>query len=309
MSVDWRPGPAPSLLARRARMLARIRDFFAERTVLEVNTPLITPAGITDIHIDSLALANGAFLRTSPEFAHKRLLAAGLGDLYELGPVFRAGEHGRLHRSEFTLLEWYRLGWSWRSLADEVCELIRHAAERALPVRLMAWQDCFKAMAIDPLSPDAGELRALSSELPEDCDSDQRLDFLFATRVQPRFPTTGLTVIHDYPASQAALARLKPGDPRIAERFEVFWGGIELANGYRELTDAGEQRRRFEADNRRRRQLGRREMPIDEAFLAALEAGMPDCAGVAMGVDRLLMAATGVGDIGEVLIGPPTAAR
>jgi elongation factor P--(R)-beta-lysine ligase len=300
---DWQPVAEVSALQRRARVLADIRAFFAARGVLEVTTPLITPAGITDVHIESLPLADGQFLRTSPEYAHKRLLAAGYPDLYELGPVFRAEEHGRFHRSEFWLLEWYRRDFTWRQLAEEVIELIEAClGHDRLQPRFLGWADSYyHALGFDPLSDDEQTLIKLTSTLPADCDRDMRLDYLFATEIQPRFPADSLTVIHDYPASQAALARLKPGDPRLAERFEVFIGPVELANGYRELTSADEQRQRFERDNQRRLELGRRAMPLDERFLAALEHGLPECSGVALGVDRLLMAALDCSDIGQTL--------
>lgn len=298
---DWQPSASPEALARRARMLATIRRFFADRGVLEVTTPLITEAGITDVHIESLALADGRFLRTSPEYQHKRLLAAGFPDLYELGPVFRAEEHGRFHRTEFWLLEWYRRGWTWQALAEEVSALIQACLEdRRLQTVRLGWAEAFAACGdLDPLACDLAELIELTPALTADCDRDMRLDYLFATQVQPGFPADRITVVHDYPASQAALARLKPDDPRLAERFEVFLGPVELANGYRELTGVGEQRQRFEHDNRRRLELGRKTMPLDERFLAALRHGLPECSGVALGFDRLLMAALGIDDIGR----------
>jgi elongation factor P--(R)-beta-lysine ligase len=301
--TDWRPLASMDALQLRAAMLARIRDFFARRGVLEVTTPLITPSGITDLHIESLALADGRFLRTSPEYQHKRLLAAGFPDLYELGPVFRAEEHGRCHRTEFTLLEWYRLGFDWRELAEEVAELIRLCLTgQDLRLRYLAWSESFSPLGdFDPLNCEPQHLLDLTPTLPDDCNHDMRLDYLFATAVQPDFPIDTITVIHDYPASQAALARLKPDDQRVAERFEVFVGPVELANGYRELTQAGEQGRRLAADNASRLALGRRAMPIDQRFLAALDHGLPDCSGVALGVDRLLMIAIGSQDIADTI--------
>lgn len=291
-------------LRQRARIVQQIRGYFDVRNVMEVSTPVIIPAGITDPNIESLALAgNEGFLRTSPEYAHKRLLAAGFGDLFELGPVFRANEHGRLHRSEFTLLEWYRVGWDWRQLAEEVINLISHClpdeSHWQHPPRYLPWRDSFSGL--DPLTCSADRLRELTPALSVDCDCDMRLDYLFATTVQPLFPARTITVVHGYPASQAALARLDPADPRLAERFEVFFGSIELANGYRELTTESEQRQRFEQDNARRKALGRPRMPVDEHLLAALRHGLPECSGVAMGVDRLVMAATASPDIAEVL--------
>ena len=300
------PGISLERLQQRAELLVRIRDFFHERGVMEVTTPLITASGVTDPNIDSLSLDDQAgYLRTSPEYFHKRLLASGCSDLFELGPVFRAGEEGRYHRCEFWLLEWYRIGWSWQRLAREVIDLIQNCCPREVSLHpeanYLTWQACLEAqLQCDPLNCDDEELIRLSPQLGSDCDRNMRLDYLFATEVQPRFPADRLTVVHDYPASQAALARLNPDDERIAERFEVFWGSVELANGYRELTGVDEQRRRFEQDNQRRAQLGRPSMPIDEDFLAALDAGLPECAGVALGVDRLLMMTSGSDHIDQV---------
>jgi lysyl-tRNA synthetase class 2 len=293
-------------LAERARLIRLLRDFLDQRGLIEVQTPLISEAGVTDVHIESVRLADRqGYLRTSPEYAHKRLLAEGLGDLYELGPVFRAGESGRMHRLEFTLLEWYRRGFSWQELAQETIDLCQHAlaalGQSGWQARWYDWADCFTRAGLpDPLEASDGDIRRVSSELPSDCDRDMRLDWLFSTSIQARFPDRTLTVVHGYPASQAALSRLDGDDPRKAQRFELFAGSIELANGYQELTDAREQRRRFEQDNLKRRRLGRVEMPIDEAFLSALEAGLPECAGVALGVDRLAMVALGQKEIGQV---------
>ncbi|MEX0914985.1 MAG: EF-P lysine aminoacylase EpmA [Wenzhouxiangellaceae bacterium] len=283
----------------RAEIAAGIRRFFARRNVLEVHTPVITDSGVTDLHIESLSLADGRFLRTSPEYSHKRLLAAGAGDLYELGPVFRAGEHGRLHREEFLLLEWYRLGWDWQSLANEVIELIDSLTpNHDWTITFVAWRDLLQRTAgIDPETADNSELRTAAPGAPDGLDRPELLDWVFATRLQPGLPAGQLTVVHDFPACQAALARLKPGEPQWAERFEVFAGSVELANGYRELTDPVEQQRRFKADNLRRQSLGRARMPIDRDLIAALESGLPDCSGVALGVDRLMMIAGDTEDI------------
>jgi elongation factor P--(R)-beta-lysine ligase len=292
----------PEKARQRARLIDAIRRFFARRDVLEVSTPVVTDSGVTDVHIESLALADGRFLRTSHEYAHKRLLAAGVGDLYELGPVFRAGEHGRHHRKEFLMLEWYRIGWDWSALAAEVVELVREVTPgQHWTDRSIAWRELMLEHAgLDPTSAGDEALRAAAVDAPANMDRFELLDWLFATRLQPALPDNQLTVVHDFPASQAALARLKPGQPQYAERFEVFAGNLELANGYRELTDPAEQRLRFEADNRRRQSLGRRPMPVDRNLLAALEAGLPECAGVALGVDRLMMLAQSASDIADV---------
>lgn len=302
MSEAAAPRPAVvniETLRVRARIIDEIRAFFGARDVMEVHTPTITAAGVTDLHIESMALRDGRYLRTSPEYAHKRLLSADAGDIYELGPVYRAGENGRFHREEFLLLEWYRTGWPWRALADEVLELVaRIARSRDWTVEFVAWRSLLcRETGIEFESATESDLRAAAPGAPEDLDMPELLDWLFATRLQPALPEGRLSVVHDFPACQAALARLKPGQSMWAERFEVFAGPVELANGYRELTDPVEQRRRFDRDNVRRRALGRNAMPVDHALLAALEQGLPECSGVALGVDRLMMIALDVDDI------------
>lgn len=286
-------------LRKRAAIVNCIREFFAQRGVLEVHTPTITDAGITDLHIESMTLADGRYLRTSPEYAHKKLLAADAGDIYELGPVFRAGEKGRLHREEFLLLEWYRPGWKWRALADEVLELIRHVTnDRDWNVEFVTWRALLaRETGIDFETAAESDLRAAAPGAPDVLELPELLDWLFATQLQTALPEGRLSVVYDFPACQSALARLKPGEPQWAERFEVFAGPIELANGYRELTDPFEQRQRFEQDNRRRLSMGREAMPVDRSLIAALERGLPECSGVALGVDRLMMVALAVDDI------------
>ena len=303
---DWRPSGDFDALRARAGITRTVRDFFERRGVTEVTTPLLTASGVTDVHIESVATESPTgWLRTSPEYAHKRLLAAGFGDLYELGPVFRRGEAGRHHQPEFTLLEWYRVGWDWRQLAGEVVDLIDAClppCDGARSVRWISWSDCFEeGLGLDALGTDDATLTQQADDAPAGLDRDALLDWLFATRIQPNFPPSGLTVVHDYPAAQAALARLRKDDPRFAERFEVFAGPLELANGYHELGDADEQRARFERDNQARAARGQPVMPVDEAILAALHAGLPDCSGVALGLDRLVMAALGRSSIDEVV--------
>ncbi|HLR87930.1 MAG TPA: EF-P lysine aminoacylase EpmA [Wenzhouxiangella sp.] len=306
MTIDWRPSAGAEAIRQRARLLAGMRRFFAERNVIEVQTPILTPCGVTDVHIDSMATRRPeTWLRTSPEYFHKRLLAAGSGDIYELGQVFRRDEAGRFHQPEFTLLEWYRVGWDWRRLAAETVDLIRLCLPDNRvdePVQWRPWRQCFiDDLGIDGLLAGRDELAALADDAPDGLERDALLDWLFATRIQPALGARTITVVYDYPASQAALARLRPDDPRVAERFEVFVGATELANGYRELLAADIQRRRFERDNRIRRQRGQPAMPVDEHLLAALAAGMPECSGVALGVDRLLMLALGARAIDEVV--------
>jgi elongation factor P--(R)-beta-lysine ligase len=311
MSGNWRPSASPSVLRARAAMLAGIRAFFAERGVLEVETPLLSKAGATDPALESLAIRSPGeprFLHTSPEFPMKRLLAAGSGDIYQVARVFRAGEAGRLHNPEFTMLEWYRVGFDVPRLMDEVEALVRELAGEADPGpgERLTYAQAFKRHAvIDALQADVQDLAVCAAQhgidLTGSLDRDGWLDLIMSEVVAPALPAGRLTFIHDYPASQAALARLSPEDARVAERFELFWGGLELANGFHELTDASEQERRFESDLEKRGVRGLPPVPVDTRLLAALEAGLPDCAGVALGVDRLLMCLTGALRIDEVL--------
>jgi len=293
-------------LIDRARLIRALRDFLDQRGLIEVQTPVITASGVTDVHIESLRLADDlGYLRTSPEYAHKRLLVEGIGDLYELGPVFRAEEAGRMHRVEFTLLEWYRRNGDWRTLAQELLDLCQFAlvtvGRNRRTERWRDWSACFtEADLPDPLAASNADIRSITSDLPADCDRDMRLDWLFSTRIQAHFPENALTLVHGYPASQAALAQLDSRDPRKAQRFELFAGPIELANGYQELTDWKEQLARFEGDKQKRRDLGRKEMPVDQLFIEALKIGLPACAGVALGVDRLAMVALQSSDIAQV---------
>jgi lysyl-tRNA synthetase class 2 len=307
-------------LTLRAQLYALIRGYFAERDVLEVETPILSGSANTDPNIESFSTrfsghvdagSRARWLRTSSEFPQKRLLAAGIGDCYELGRVFRNGEAGRRHNPEFTMLEWYRVGWDHMRLIDEAVDLVGHALAlvgRRAGVRKYSYRELFResigvdpfAAADDPLIDALGSVRVESKGLGR----DDWLDLLLTHRIQPEFPHDRITVVHDYPASQCALAKIRDGDPPVAERFELYLGSQELANGYHELTDAVEQRARFERDNRRRRARGLDELPVDENFLAALEQGMPDCAGVALGVERLLIAMVGSDDIGAVLAFP-----
>ncbi|NBB91929.1 MAG: EF-P lysine aminoacylase GenX [Gammaproteobacteria bacterium] len=301
---DWRPTASAAALRQRAAMLRRVREFFAERGVVEVQTPLLTASGVTDVQIESIATAAPAgWLRTSPEYFHKRLLADGFGDLFELGPAFRRGECGRNHQPEFTLLEWYRVGMSWRELAGEAAALVRACLPgRELSIRFASWQESFEQrLGIDALEADMRTLSGLADGAPAGLDRDALLDWLFATRIQERFLPGEITVVHHYPASQAALARLDPDDLRVAKRFELFVGPIELANGYHELCDPIQQRSRFERDLALRRDRGQEPMPIDETLLDALGAGLPDCSGIALGFDRLLMLACDADTIEQVV--------
>lgn len=305
---DWQPSSSLENLRHRAQLLADIRRFFAERSVLEVDTPLLSNQGITDVNLTNIRTTDGGFLQTSPEYAMKRLLAAGIGDCYQLGHVFRQDESGARHNAEFTLLEWYRLGWDDDRLMDEVAQLCRQLAGRpGLEVERLSYAEAFaRARLPDPHRADTAELRAVTAEHLQaqtaDWSRDDCLDALMALVVEPTLAADRLTFITHYPASQAALARFESVDGlTLARRFELYWGGLELANGYFELTDAAEQQRRFAEDQRRRAEAGLPEAAMDERLLAAMDAGLPDCAGVALGVDRLLMRILGEDRIEAVL--------
>ena len=303
-------------LLLRARLYAVIRAFFAARGVLEVETPMLSAAANTEPNIESFATRFSGhadagprerWLRTSPEFPLKRLLAAGIGDCYELGRVFRDGEAGRRHNPEFTLLEWYRVGFDHRRLAAETVALVQEAlalaGRRAVVIERSYAALFLESLGLDPHRADIADLRAPLADIaidPAGLTRDDWLDLLLTHRIQPTFAADRITVIHDYPASQCALARIRAGHPSLAERFEVYLGTEELANGYHELSDAAEQRARFEHDNARRRARGQRELPPDERLLAVLD-GLPDCAGVALGIERLLMAMLGSETIADVL--------
>ncbi|TKS53777.1 EF-P lysine aminoacylase GenX [Luteimonas yindakuii] len=320
---DWRPSAAPSALRLRARVNALIRDFFADRDVLEVETPVMSQAGNTEPNIASFSLgftghidagARTRWLRTSPEYPLKRLLAAGIGDCYELGRVFRDGEAGGRHNPEFTMLEWYRVGWDHRQLAEEAAAIVQAAlalVDRRAQVVATSYRQLYRdALGIDPMLAEIDMLRAALGDIAVDGDGlnrDDWLDLLMSHRIQPAFPADQLLVLYDYPASQCMLARVRDSDGDavapvpVAERFELFLGPLELANGYHELADAGEQRARFERELIERARRGGVLPPIDEQLLQALDDGFPPCAGVALGVDRLLMAMLGTSRIADVL--------
>ena len=314
---DWRPSGSLEAMRLRARLYAEIRGFFAARGLLEVETPVLSEAGNTEPNIDSFSTAfsghrdAGAprrWLRTSPEYPLKRLLAAGIGDCYELGRVFRNGEAGGRHNPEFTMLEWYRVGWDHLRLADEAVALVQQALAlvgRRAQVESTSYRDLFlRWVGVDPFLAADAQLRQPLDGIgidAQDLSRDDWLDLLMTHRIQPGLAADRITVVHDWPASQCALARVRDGDPPVAERFELYLGRFELANGYHELTDAAEQRQRFERDCAVRAARGTVQPPLDERLLGALQSGMPDCAGVALGVERLLMALLGTDRIGDVL--------
>jgi len=317
----WRPVASAEVLRLRASLKARARAFFEATGALEVDTPILSSAAPTDPDLEPLRTTVASrpgtpcFLQTSPEFAMKRLLAAGVGDCWQFARVFRDAERGRWHNPEFELLEWYRVDCDHHELMDEVEALVAallQSESRIAPAERRSYADAFREYAgVDPLEDDTEALQDAAARARlepvaglADDDRDGWLDRLLTGVVAPAFPTDRPTFLYDWPESQAALARIDERDPRVAHRFELYWGPLELANGFHELGMAMEQRARFVEDNARRRSRGQDELPLDERLLAALEAGFPDCAGVALGFDRVVMVAAGAGRIDDVLAFP-----
>ncbi|MGE0030014.1 MAG: EF-P lysine aminoacylase EpmA [Steroidobacteraceae bacterium] len=308
--ADWAPGAGIGIIRQRAAMLGRIRGYFSGENVLEVQTPLLSEAAVSDPQIESIAAQPAAgprrFLQTSPEYAMKRLLAAGIGDCYQICPVFRDGESGRLHNPEFTMIEWYRLGFDVGRLQQDVERLLGAACQGIrdfAPARHLTYREVIAgACGIDCRVAGIAQIRSVLAErgvLPAgtaDWDRDAWLDLLMGAVVGPGLGHDAPVFVRDYPASQAALARLgtDADGHRVAERFELYVDGVELANGFHELLDALEQQRRFEQDLQQRRARGQPVNPLDRRLLAALARGLPDCAGVALGFDRLVMVALGL---------------
>ncbi|HUN48490.1 MAG TPA: EF-P lysine aminoacylase EpmA [Stellaceae bacterium] len=338
----WRPDRFErqrAFLAARGRIAAALRARFAGWDFLEVETPALQVSPGMEPHLMAFATEldepgegrHRRYLRTSPEFTLKKLLAAGVPRLYELARVFRNGERSATHHPEFTMLEWYRAGASYRDLMDD-CEALLRAALAASGNPEFRWQgraadptrpwlrisvaDAFErwcgidllATAPDPAAPDLARLAAAARPLgiaPHPGDDWEDLFFrLFLARIEPELGIGSPTILYDYPIAMAALARPKPGDPRLAERFELYVCGLELANAFGELTDAAVQRRRFEQDQAKKRERYGFDYPIDEDFLAALAHGLPESAGIALGFDRLVMLAAGAGRIEDVLWAP-----
>lgn len=316
---DWQPSASIAKLQQRALLLASIRQFFAERQVLEVETPAISHATVTDVHLHTFqtdfigpGYADGShlYLMTSPEFHMKRLLAAGSGCIYQIGKAFRNEENGRYHNPEFTMLEWYRVGFDHHDLMAEMDALLQQVLQCEAAEK-MTYQNAFlQVLGVCPLEASMQQLKVVGNELglsdiaePEE-DRDTLLQLLFSVGVENKIGLQVPAIVYDFPASQAALARINKQDPRVADRFEVYFKGIELANGFHELDDAKEQLARFEADNQKRIEMGLQPQPIDHNLIAALEAGLPACAGVALGIDRLIMLALNCDHIDDVTAFP-----
>lgn len=302
----------------RADILQKIRHFFADRNVLEVETPVMGLATVTDPHLHSISVNYQAhpnsqteprYLQTSPEYSMKRLLAEGSGCIYQICKAFRNGEVGKQHNPEFSMLEWYRVGFNHHQLMAEVADLLK----TILPIskiEKLSYADVFKKYYdINPHTINVETLKEICDReainLPEGINNpthDDLLQWLLSERIEPQFDPNAITIIYDYPVSQALLSRIRHDNPPVAERFEVYVGGMELANGFHELTDAKEQLQRFENDLKLREQLGLPNVDYDRDFIAALESGLPDCAGVALGLDRLIMLAAGTDDIADVVM-------
>jgi lysyl-tRNA synthetase class 2 len=310
--MHWQPTYDIDTLKQRAEILAKIRDFFARHNVLEVDTQLLSRSTITDTQLSALSLqyyGETFYLQTSPEYAMKRLLAAGAPDIYQLGKVFRADESGRIHNPEFTMLEWYRHGLDHFQLMQETEDLL-HLVLNTKPAQKITYKEIFQQhFAVDPHLANTENWQAIAkdkninvSEGMQDADSDTWQQLLFTHVIEPSLGFDAPVFVYDFPASQCALAKTrKEENYSVAERFEVYVHGIELANGYHELTDCQEQQMRFEQDNAWRLAQGLPEKPIDLMLMQAMKQGLPECSGIALGVDRLIMLALDKKQVAEVL--------
>jgi lysyl-tRNA synthetase class 2 len=300
-------------LRARAAMLRAARQFFYEREVTEVDVPLLTRYPTLDPYIAVIPAVYGGqqrcYLHTSPEYGMKALLADGMGDIFQLSHVFRDGEAGERHNPEFTLCEWYRIGWSLEALQEETVEFIRLFVGRSVRFERLSYAEALQVYSPVRLDSPRHDLLAcleaegISGPVVEDAESqDELLNLIFGLLVEPQLGNDCIVIVCDYPPGMAELAQVKERNgQRVAERFEAYYQGYELANGYHELLDAAEQRHRFEARNAELQAQGRAALPLDEDFLAALERGIPDCCGVAVGFDRLMMLKQGCDDIAHIL--------
>jgi elongation factor P--(R)-beta-lysine ligase len=310
MTIDdsWQPSASLKIIKQRARLLQQLRVFMDKREITEVDTPVLSHYGISDPYIQSMTTSclsekdTFLYLQTSPEFCMKRLLAAGSGAIYQIAHVFRDEESGKRHNTEFTMLEWYRTGFNYYQLMDEVGELMNYIGLET-PAKMTYAESFMQTVQLDPHTVDTKQLETLCRHQGWDTKADDRhalLDFIFSEVVIKNIKHTKPLIIYDYPECMSALATLKAGEPVVSERFELFMDGMEIANGFNELTNVNEQLERFEADLNKRRDKNIAEPAMDKYFLAALNSGLPECAGVAVGLDRLLMVLSGKDDIKEV---------
>ncbi len=312
---QWKPSAEMATLRQRAELFAQIRHFFCEKNVMEVDTQILSLASISDPHIESLSLETNVegrpttyYLQTSPEFAMKRLLCAGVGSIYQLGKVFRAEDRGRRHSMEFTMLEWYRIGFDHWQLMEEIEQLLKCVTDdSSISCERMSYQEAFETvLGINPHTVTLNELQKISHDKTEyglaETDRDTLLELLFSHSIESGIGLKDPCFIHSYPASQAALAKKYNIDGyEVAARFELYWQGMELANGYFELTDSIEQAERLNDDMHQRHLLELPPRQVDERLVTALENGLPSCAGVALGVDRLLMLLCNLNEINKVI--------
>lgn len=313
---DWQPSASLETLRQRAQFIQSIRDFFHQHDVLEVETPMLSAAANTSPHVDSFSTCYRGpgeghgrryYLHTSPEFPMKRLLAAGSGAIYQLCKVFRNGELGAKHNPEFTMLEWYRPDWHYQQLMDEVAELVQTLCEVSSTERISYGELFQRHFKLDVHQASVNELMEVARKSGLQLGEWQQegvdfwRDLLMSHVIEPELGAELPLFVYDYPASQAALAQVRSGTPAVAERFELYWRGVELANGYQELLDASMLEERMREELQRRRQLGLEQLPADRHLLAAQQSGLPNCAGVALGADRLFMLKQGFRDIRQVL--------
>ncbi|MGX5914597.1 elongation factor P--(R)-beta-lysine ligase [Aliidiomarina sp. Khilg15.8] len=322
--TDWQPSATFAVMQSRAQLMQSIRDFFTQRAVLEVETPMLAHAGVTDPHlVNAVTRLSGPglpkptdfYLQTSPEYAMKRLLAAGSGSIFQIARVVRDDEIGRYHNPEFSMLEWYRVDFNEHQLMDEMDALLQLTLQCGLASRISYQQLFIQHLGLDPLTEQGlCELETclrdhgLGNIVDQTSDTDTWLQLAMSHLIEPHIGIENPCFVYDFPASQAALAQISTADPRVARRFEVYFRGIELANGFYELTDSAQQEQRFEVDNQARLALGKTVAPADRRLLAALASGLPACAGVALGLDRLLMLKLGARHINEVLAFPTLSA-
>jgi len=321
--MSWQPTLTWEYAQKRAQILQKIRHFFEERKVVEVETPALSQGTVTDVHLEGISCrynflsdssaenAATLYLQTSPEFHMKRLLAAGYGCIFQIAKAFRHEEAGRFHNPEFTLLEWYRLGFDHFALMEEVAELLKIILSCEEPTQITYQQLFIDSLKVDPLSTTRAELLSvigdhgkLSDWLSTEQDSDILLQFIFSEIIEPNIGNEAPCFVYNFPSSQAALAKTCLEDGRVAERFECYFQGVELVNGFNELTDLDIQLKRFQEDNRKRVQSSLPEKPIDNNFISALSEGLPQCSGVALGIDRLIMLALKVKQIRQVVSFP-----
>ncbi|MEC9374843.1 MAG: EF-P lysine aminoacylase EpmA [Pseudomonadota bacterium] len=308
-SESWKPISLKESIYQRAKFIQHIRSFFNKRQIMEVETPIINAFGVTEVHVENIPLSIGReklWLRTSPEYHMKRLLAAGSGDIFQIGKCFRGRESGSKHQIEFTMVEWYRHEITFEEMYQECCQLIKELSNYSdkpiKKIKVHSYAESFKEHChLDPMTADIKLLQSASKRfldsvtmkrLCEHSGEDREfwLDLISSHLIHPALQPNEIHVITDYPSTQAMLSRLKPGENNVSERFEIFLNGLELANGFHELCDEKEQSRRFEEDRKKRRNLGLPDMAADPQLLDALKSGLPDCCGVALGLDRLIMA-------------------